>query len=111
VGLLRLSDPSASCSARVSPGYLGRQRRSRCTPASRSTKDEGDSDDRHSDGGPSERGAGVQTEAFLAEFLPRMKMEPGVVEILHYADPRAALPSRWSCGRARPTCVATAKTS
>jgi len=29
---------------------------------------------------------GVQTEAFLAEFLPRMKMEPGVVEILHYTD-------------------------
>ena len=29
----------------------------------------------------------AQTEAFLAEFLPRMKMEPGVVEILHYTDP------------------------
>ncbi len=28
----------------------------------------------------------AQTEAFLAEFLPRMKQEPGVVEILHYAD-------------------------
>jgi quinol monooxygenase YgiN len=28
----------------------------------------------------------AQTEAFLAEFLPRMKEEPGVVEILHYAD-------------------------
>lgn len=28
----------------------------------------------------------AQTEAFLAESLPRMKQEPGVVEILHYAD-------------------------
>jgi len=32
---------------------------------------------------------GVQTEAFLAEFLPRMKREPGVVEILHYTDPES----------------------
>jgi quinol monooxygenase YgiN len=31
----------------------------------------------------------AQTEAFLAEFLPRMKQEPGVVEILHYADPES----------------------
>jgi quinol monooxygenase YgiN len=28
----------------------------------------------------------TQTEAFLTEFLPRMKQEQGVVEILHYAD-------------------------
>lgn len=28
----------------------------------------------------------AQTEAFLAEFLPRMNQEPGVVEILHCAD-------------------------
>lgn len=28
----------------------------------------------------------AQTEAFLAGFLPRMKQEPGVVEILHHAD-------------------------
>ena len=32
---------------------------------------------------------GVQTEAFLAAFLPRMKREPGVVEILHYTDPES----------------------
>ena len=31
----------------------------------------------------------VQTDAFLADFLPRMKMEPGVVEILHYTDPES----------------------
>jgi quinol monooxygenase YgiN len=31
----------------------------------------------------------AQTEAFLAEFLPRMKQEPGVVEILHYTDPES----------------------
>ena len=31
----------------------------------------------------------AQTESFLAEFLPRMKMEPGVVEILHYTDPES----------------------
>jgi heme-degrading monooxygenase HmoA len=29
----------------------------------------------------------ARTEAFLAEFLPRMKQQPGVLEILHYADP------------------------
>jgi quinol monooxygenase YgiN len=31
----------------------------------------------------------AQTEVVLAEFLPRMKQEPGVVEILHYADPES----------------------
>ena len=28
----------------------------------------------------------AQVESFLAEFLPRMREAPGVVEILHYAD-------------------------
>ena len=28
----------------------------------------------------------AQVEAFLEEFLPRMRQAPGVVEILHYAD-------------------------
>ena len=28
----------------------------------------------------------ARVESFLAEFLPRMRQAPGVVEILHYAD-------------------------
>lgn len=28
-----------------------------------------------------------KAEDFLAEFLPRMKQQPGIVEILHYARP------------------------
>jgi quinol monooxygenase YgiN len=40
------------------------------------------------EGRPNEE-QGALTESFLAEFLPRMKQEPGVVEILHYTDPES----------------------
>lgn len=40
------------------------------------------------EGHPDEEQA-AQTEALLAEFLPRMREQPGVVEILHYSDPES----------------------
>lgn len=35
----------------------------------------------------------ARTESFVAEFLPRMKQEPGVGEILHYADDEGGIAS------------------
>ena len=58
----------------------------RAAPAPRPGAEAGDSNGRHGDRGPLGPEQQAQTEAFLAEFLPRMRQEPGVVEILHYAE-------------------------